>query len=66
MTIKVTTAVLLASIAALLAALSALGAGNIYASIAFFLSSSIHFISYVVIKHDESKKSGDDKNVPSL
>ena len=61
MEIKVTTSLLFSTIAAFIASLMTLGAGNIGASVAFFLSAVMHFISYLVIKHDES---GDGKNVP--
>lgn len=64
MTIKVTTITLFSAIAALLAALMSLGSGNIAASVAFFLGGAVHFISYLVIKYEVPKKSGEDNNVP--
>ena len=64
MTIKVTTIALFSAIAALLAALMSLSSGNIAASVAFFLSAAVHFISYLVIKYEQIKESGENKNVP--
>lgn len=47
---------LFSTIAALAAALMTLGAGKIAASVAFFLSAAVHFISYLVIKYEVPKK----------